>query len=237
MGGDAVRAVRWNPAMKRDPLSAAQGAPMRDAKPTSLSALYQHWRKPLVQLLQGRFGTRAEAEDATQQVFAQMAASDKQPEAGKEQAYLIRSASHVAIDGWRKSGKAQAIVTVSIEDASEELASLAADDEHDPALRAQHRQRLARLDDALTELPERQRQAFALNVLDGHTQEEVAAQMGISLRMVSKHVSRAYAYCELRLQYGSLEQMQRLRTSGRHDASRPDDIQDIDRESERGTTT
>lgn len=210
---------------------------MHDAEPALLSALYQRWRKPLVRLLQGRFVNRAEAEDATQQVFAQMAASGKLPEAGKEQAYLSRSASHLAIDGWRKSGKAQAIATVSIEDASEELAALAAGDEHDPALRAQHRQRLARLDEALAELPERQRQAFALNVLDGHTQEEVAVQMGISLRMVSKHVSRAYAYCELRLQYGSLEQMQRLRTPGRHDAAGQEDIQDRDRESERGTTT
>ena len=222
--------------MKRDPLSTAQGEPMREVEPATLSSLYQRWRQPLVRMLQGRFGTRADAEDATQQVFAQMTASGKFPEAGREQAYLRRSARHLAIDGWRKRGKAQAIETVSIEEASDELASLAAGDEHDPALRAQHRQRLARLDEALNELPERQRMAFTLNVLDGLLQEEVAAQMGISLRMVSKHISRAYAYCELRLQYGSLEQMQRLRASERCGAASQDDTHKTDREPDCGTT-
>lgn len=203
--------------MKRAPYSSAP------AEPAPLTALYQRWRKPLVRLLQGRFGTRADAEDATQQVFTQMAASGKRPESGKEQAYLSRSARHLAIDDWRRSGKGLAIDTVSIDAADEEAGALAAGDEHDPALRAEHRQRLARLDEALNELPERQRQAFTLNVLDGLTQQQVAAQMDISLRMVSKHISRAYAYCELRLQYGSLEQMQRLRADDSHENDRAPD--------------
>ena len=198
--------------MKRDPSAAVRGEPPPDAQPSSaLATLYQNWRKPIVRLLQRRLGSHAEAEDTAQQVFTQMAASGRTPEAGAELAYLDRAAGHVAVDGWRKRGKAQAIEVLSIEDAGDELAALPGGDEQDPLLRAAHRQRLARLDEALNELPERQREAFTLNVLDGHTQEEVAARMGISPRMVSKHVSRAYAYCELRMQYGSLEQMQRLR--------------------------
>ncbi|MEG1767915.1 MAG: sigma factor [Comamonas sp.] len=129
--------------MKRTPYSSAP------AEPAPLTALYQRWRKPLVRLLQGRFGTRADAEDATQQVFTQMAASGKRPEAGKEPAYLSRSARHLAIDDWRRSGKILAIDTVSIDAADEEAGALAAGDEHDSALRAEHRQRLARLDEAL----------------------------------------------------------------------------------------
>lgn len=203
--------------MTRDPQPPGQGESASDAEPNGLSALYQRWRKPLVRLLQARLGTRADAEDTLQQVFVQMAASATLPEAGKEKAYLSRAAGNAAVDGWRKRGRTHAIQTVSLDAAGAEPASLATGDEHDPALRAQHRQRLARLAHALSELPERQRQAFTLNVIDGLTQHEAAARMGISLRMVSKHVSRAYAYCELRLQYGSLAQMQRLRAVDDHD--------------------
>ena len=178
--------------------------------PSALATLYARWRQPLVRLLQGRLGSRAQAEDTAQQVFAQMAASGRLPEEGKEQAYLSRAASNLAVDQWRRLGAEQAIDMVPAEDCGDELQALPADDRHDPARQAQNRQYLARLDDALGELPERQREAFTLHVMEGFTQEEVAQRMDISLRMVSRHVSRAYAYCELRLQYGSMEQMQRL---------------------------
>lgn len=180
------------------------------APPSALATLYARWRQPLVRLLQGRLGSRAQAEDTAQQVFAQMAASGRLPEEGKEQAYLSRAASNLAVDQWRRLGAEQAIDMVPAEDCGDELQALPADDRHDPARQAQNRQYLARLDDALGELPERQCEAFTLHVMEGFTQEEVAQRMDISLRMVSRHVSRAYAYCELRLQYGSMEQMQRL---------------------------
>ncbi|WP_447914956.1 RNA polymerase sigma factor [Delftia acidovorans] len=183
------------------------------APPSALAAMYARWRQPLVRLLQGRLGSRAQAEDTAQQVFTQMAASGRLPEEGKEQAYLSRAASNLAVDQWRRQGGAQALATVSADNCGDELQGLAADDSHDPVRQAQNRQYLARLDDALGELPERQREAFMLHIMEGFTQEEVAQRMDISLRMVSRHVSRAYAYCELRLQYGSLEQMQRLRTN------------------------
>jgi RNA polymerase sigma-70 factor (ECF subfamily) len=83
----------------------------------------------------------------------------------------------------------------------------AAADTVSPAAAVEHRQRLARLQDALDELPERQRQAFVLHRFDGDTQDDVAQQMNISRRMVTKHLSRALAYCQLRVQYASLEQM------------------------------
>ncbi|MDR0225437.1 MAG: RNA polymerase sigma factor [Burkholderiaceae bacterium] len=196
--------------MKRDPFTTTRGD-LQAAPASPLAALYARWRQPLVRLLQGRLGSRAQAEDTAQQVFTQMAASGRLPEAGKEQAYLSRAARHVAIDDWRRGGADQAMVMVSAEDCGEELQAQAADAHHDPVRQAQRRQYLDRLSDALDELPARQREAFCLHIMEGLSQEEVSRRMDISLRMVSKHISRAYAYCELRLQYGSMEQMQRLK--------------------------
>ena len=67
------------------------------------------------------------------------------------------------------------------------------------------------LGEALQELPERQREAFVLSRFDGLTQDEVAARMQISRRMVVKHLARAIAYCEVRVHYATVAQMQRHR--------------------------
>jgi len=210
--------------MVREPLSAPEAGSMLEAPSMALARLYQRWRKPLVRLLQRRLGNANEAEDTAQQLFTNLLVSGRLPEAGKEGAFLSRSSSNLVIDSWRKSGADRSLALVPLDDCPDEWGTLARDAEEDPLAQAQRRQYLSRLEQALAELPERQREAFTLNILDGLTQREAAERMGISLRMVSKHISRAYAYCELRLRYGSLEQMRRLCAAAQDDdTARPDD--------------
>ncbi|MCE4354958.1 sigma factor-like helix-turn-helix DNA-binding protein [Xanthomonas hortorum] len=52
----------------------------------------------------------------------------------------------------------------------------------------------------LPALPPRCRQAFILNRIDGLTYPQVAAAMGISIKMVEKHISRALAACRAAMQ-------------------------------------
>lgn len=183
-----------------------------------LTSLYERWRAPLLRLLQRKTGSRDLAEDATQEVFVRLAASGRQLTPEEEGPYLSTSARNAATDHWRRADDAQ---LVSMESAAEELESVPDQRQHEPAQVAEQRQRIARLNDAVAELPERQRQAFLLNRIDGLTHDEVAEAMGISARMVSKHVSRAMAYCQLRVRYGSLEQMERLHV---HDAEQTEDL-------------
>lgn len=117
----------------------------------------------------------------------------------------------VAARAWRKSPAAKHLHAVPFDDCRDELDSAAAQRHADTERHAAHRQRLNRLHAAVAELPERQRQAFILHRVEGRTVQETAERMGISLRMAVKHLGRAVAYCETRVQYASIEQMQRLR--------------------------
>jgi RNA polymerase sigma-70 factor (ECF subfamily) len=203
--------------MKRDSQSTTQGAPPRPQPPDSgaetLTSLYQRWRAPLVRLFQGRSHNRAQAEDAAQDVFVRMAVSGKRLAPEEEKPYLSTVARSVATDAWRKNVRGTDAETVSMDCACGDLESIQADEALSPMEIAAHRQRINRLNDAVSELPERQRQAFLLNRIDGLTHDEVAAAMGISARMVSKHLHRAMAYCQLRMKYASVEQMQILHTA------------------------
>jgi RNA polymerase sigma-70 factor (ECF subfamily) len=197
--------------VKCDPQSPAQGEPPQRGT-DSLTSLYQRWRHPLVRLFQRRSHSREQSEEAAQDVFVRIAVSGRSLAPEEEKPYLSTVARSVATDDWRKNGRDCALETVSMEAAGEELESLPADDALSPLEIAAHRQRIARLNDAVAELPERQRQAFLLNRIDGLSHDEVAAAMGITPRMVAKHLHRAMAYCHLRVKYASVEQMQRLHT-------------------------
>lgn len=189
------------------PVSGNQQLKERQLTGDTLTSLYERWRAPLLRLLQRRTGNRDLAEDATQDVFVRLAASGRALTPAEEAPYLATSARNAATDHWRRNDDAE---LVSMEAASQELQALPDHRQCEPQQIAEQRQRIARLNDAVSELPERQRQAFLLNRIDGMTHDEVAAAMGISARMVSKHLSRAMAYCQLRVNYGSVEQMERL---------------------------
>lgn len=191
--------------MKRDFVPGDSGA---QASADQLGHLYARWRAPLARMMRRYFGSPAEVEDATQEVFARLAATGKAIAPADEQPYLRRAARNVAIDGWRKSAQREGLQRVALEEESDEP-DLYTDACHTDA-HAGHQQLLGRLDQAIQELPARQREAFTLHRIEGHTVEETALRMGISTRMVVKHLSRGLAYCQVRVSYASSAQMRQM---------------------------
>lgn len=190
--------------MQRDLLSKEAAAKPADASGGHLASLYARWRVPVMRMLRRHFGTMAEVEDAAQEVFVRVAATGKVLRPEEEQPYLRQTLRSVAARDWHKSAQSHGLQAVSYDECDAERA------QGDTAHAAQQRQRLTRLHQAVQELPERQRQAFVLHRVEGHTVQETAEQMGISLRMAVKHLARAVAYCETRVLFASAEQMQRL---------------------------
>ncbi|AJZ74898.1 RNA polymerase sigma factor [Pandoraea apista] len=170
---------------------------------------YASCRLPLLRFLQHRLGNRAEAEDAMQEsftrFFARFGKNEPVPAPDKHRPYLFQIAANLLHD--RHRDRQDPAHMVSFGDSELEADALPAPGNANPEHVAASRQRLERLQQALAELPERQREALVLYRFDGLTQDEVAERMQISRRMVVKHLSRAFAYCELRVQYARADQM------------------------------
>lgn len=166
---------------------------------------------PIQRLLRGRFGKSTEdAEDAAQEILlrAHARGAAQWPTQKDDQArYLHAVARNHLTDEWRSQGRGAGPQFVSLSEVESEAHALSANAATSPEETAANRQLIERVSDAVDELPPRQRQAFLLNRIDGHSYDEVAQCMGISPRMVAKHISRALAYCELRAQFPSLEHM------------------------------
>lgn len=187
-----------------------------------LASLYTRWRQPLARMLRRYFDTPEAVEDAAQEVFARIASAGKVLPAGQERPYLHQAARSMAGDAWRKHPGRHGVQVVSAADCEDELHDIAGGDGGSTERAAEHRQRLARLHAAIAELPERQRQAFVLHRVQGHTVEETAQSMGISVRMVVKHLSRGLSYCQARIHYADADQMRALHAQRSLDADDAD---------------
>lgn len=183
-----------------------------DDTPSLLAQAYESFRGPLLRFLQHRLGDRHDAEDAVQESFTRLAAAGRAPSPDKQRPYLFQIAANLLRDRAREGRRQGTMKMVSFDDPAIDTDNLPSDESACPVTSTEHRERLDRLAQALRELPERQREAFVLHRFDGMTQDEVAEHMGISRRMVGKHLSRALAYCELRVHYASVEQMEDHRT-------------------------
>ncbi|WP_454690375.1 RNA polymerase sigma factor [Achromobacter aloeverae] len=209
------RRSAWGSAVARTE-GARLSAPSDDSR-SWLTQMYASFRAPLLRFLQHRLGDRQDAEDALQESFTRLAAAGQATALRNQRPYLFQIAANLLRDRAREQLRQGPMKMVSFDDPETRADEVPVDVSACPVASTEHRERLHRLEQALQELPERQREAFVLHRFDGLTQDEVADRMGISRRMVSKHLSRAFAYCEVRVRYASADQM----------ASRPqDDAQD-----------
>jgi RNA polymerase sigma-70 factor (ECF subfamily) len=209
--------------MSRNPLLASDTTPAsaddQNGNSSAIAKAYARWRLPLMRGLARFKGSIGSAEDALHDGVVKWVAANPALDSSDEQgAYLRRTVLNGVADEFRERKAGRRLQTVSLDEAEEGVRALAAGDASCPMRAAAHQQRLARLGEALQELPERQREAFVLSRFDGLTQDEVAARMQISRRMVVKHLARAIAYCEVRVHYATVAQMQQLHRPAGDDA-------------------
>ncbi|MCI0592389.1 RNA polymerase sigma-70 factor (ECF subfamily) [Chromohalobacter marismortui] len=137
-----------------------------------------------------------QADDVVQDAYlkvsqAQSAFAIKQP-----LAYACRVVRNLAIDRQRRCQFESTLFR-----AEEQGAAVAAPTGSPEAIEID-RQAMERVVRALDELPERTRRAFELYRMGGHTQREVAEQLGVSTTLVNFMIRDALSHCRDSLQTG-----------------------------------
>ncbi|AVU08507.1 MULTISPECIES: RNA polymerase factor sigma-70 [unclassified Halomonas] len=143
-------------------------------------------------------GSADQADDVVQDAYLKISETQTLFVIKQPIAYASRVVRNLAIDRCRRSAFESTLF------AQEEEGVNAALNTHSPETIAIDRQALGRVVDALDELPERTRYAFELYRAGGHTQREVAQQLGISTTLVNFMIRDALTHCRQSLQSQTL---------------------------------
>jgi RNA polymerase sigma factor (sigma-70 family) len=157
---------------------------------SGLIVAFQALRDDLHRLLTWRTGDADDAADLVQETYFRLAAAQETGHnVDNPRAYVLRTATNLAIDWMRQKARLRAIHAP--EDELEPVP--------DPAVLPEEvllaRERLRLLDEALRQLPPKPRQALLLNRVEGLTQAEIAKRLGVSESMVIKYVAQALRHC------------------------------------------
>jgi len=145
--------------------------------------------EPVRQWLTGFFRRRirnhGDVEDLVQDVFVRMVARDSTTSVGNLGGYVMRTATSVLADRARRRASRHADLHVVLDPDRH------GDQDIDPERLLNAKQDLNAATAALLSLPERTRTIFVLRRLEGCRLGDIAAQLGISVSAVEKHMVRA----------------------------------------------
>lgn len=165
-------------------------------KPASPIAAWIEENGPeLLSFLSRRLNCRTAAADLAQETYLRLHLYAGEAAIENLGAFAFRVAANLATDHQRKLSTRSRF---ELELEEPELIALVDSGEATPEDILAHRQRLARMQQALAELPLDCRTAFYLNRVQGCTHEEIARRLGISESMVGKHLARALRHCRAR---------------------------------------
>ncbi|TLY65014.1 MAG: RNA polymerase sigma factor [Gammaproteobacteria bacterium] len=168
----------------------AEGHPLSPTQ--ALAHLFEVHNRALHSFLMARLGNEEEVKEVTQEAYARLLRLDRREAISFLRAYLFKTAAHIAVDRARQRRNRERL------DAQNPTPDFI--DAASPDRRALAAEELALVAEALKELPPRYRQAFLLRRFSERTPEQIAAELGIGLRMVRNYISRTTIYCKLRIE-------------------------------------
>lgn len=164
------------------------------ARRAALVSLVRDYTRPLTRFFARRASSASDVPDLVQDVFLRLARMPDPSTIHHPDGLVFVTASNVLKDRARRG-------RVRGEAGAEPLDPDALEGSDFPPDRVlEGREAVARLREALLELPERTRDVFAMRLLEGMRMAEVAATMGISTRAAEKHQARALAHVARRLE-------------------------------------
>jgi RNA polymerase sigma-70 factor (ECF subfamily) len=155
----------------------------------------RHFRPMLIRYFRRHLGngTDADAEDLAQEALIRLIRSPTQ--ATNTEAYLLRIASNLLRDRFRRERSHRQPLHDSFEARLHDMPS----EEPGSDRVYEDKERLRHFLEALDQLPPRCRQVFLLQRYDGLTYASIAKRLAISVSAVEKHMMRALLHFQTRL--------------------------------------
>ncbi len=153
-----------------------------------LTALARQYGDPLRRYFLKKGVQPATADDLVQEVLLRITRRGEGPEIENPEAYLMRAASSVWNDFWRRRGARAHGAHVEFEDYAHGYEEVSPDRVYEG------RETVQRVIAALEELGDRPRQIFFLCRFEGMKQREVAKRLKISQSLVEKEMMKAIAH-------------------------------------------
>ncbi|MHA6197220.1 sigma-70 family RNA polymerase sigma factor [Pseudomonas wadenswilerensis] len=154
---------------------------------TAVEGLYHAHHSWLTGWLRRRLGCPDSAADLAQDTFMRLLQAREAPAPNEPRAFLTTVAKRVLFNHYRRQELERAYLQ-ALAQLPEEVAP---SEEH----RAIIFDTLMELDRLLDGLPAQVKRAFLLAQVDGLTYNEIAAQLGISLATVKRHLNKAAMRC------------------------------------------
>jgi len=160
-----------------------------NGEPLSVHNTVRRYHDSLINFLRQRLRTPEDANDVAQEAYIRMMQYQNSRQIRSPSSMLFRIAINVANDLGRSEQARRVSDQCSLD--TVELVS----DTPSPEREISAQQDLVLLRTAIEELTPKCRQVFLLSRVRRMTYPEIAAHLGISVKMVEKHISRALAVC------------------------------------------
>jgi RNA polymerase sigma-70 factor (ECF subfamily) len=174
-----------------DAISPADQVPDPLEWGTDIDALYRERADRLIRRLTPAAADRETASDVVHEAFARFAAlSGARGLIRRPDAYLYR----ICVNLIRDLARSRQVHAQALDDPS-----FGAETWQNPVVKLEQRDELRRLEAAMLRLKPKTREIFLAKRLDGLTYAEIAERTGLSVKGVEKHMAKAIAMIERRL--------------------------------------
>jgi RNA polymerase sigma factor (sigma-70 family) len=167
-----------------DPSDLGQEAPAGDRADT-FQAIYRDERPRLLRYFLYKLGNRADADDLANETMTRYLGAAPTASITTPRAYLTRIATNLLRDRAERGSTKLAQLSVPLDEGLNRAAGL------DPHREVESRQELERWKAILLQLPARTLEIFLLNRVEGISYREIAAELGLPLWMIQKHMLKA----------------------------------------------
>lgn len=176
---------------------------MAENKSRSITATVKQFGDKLLGFVRQKVNSEEDAEDILQDIWYQLTRLNNAGELENIGAWLYRVARNKIVDGYRKKS------TESLEDFGYENEEgelnfkdiLLLDDSNNPEDAFFKELFWEELSKALSELPEKQREVFELNEIEGYTLQEIADKSGANIKTIISRKGYAVKHLHKRLAY------------------------------------